>query len=464
MKTKLFATILALAAAVAASPAVYAQKQAPPEPGPPKGFSVPAPKRFTLENGMGVTLVEYGTTPKVTIRLAVRSGNIDEKADEVWLADLMGDLFTQGTETKSAAQLAEASARMGGSIDVNVGEDRTDFFTDVLSEFGPEAVALLADVAMHPKFPESELARLKGDRARRLSIARSQPQQMAAEKFRALLYPGHPYGRLFPTDAMLSGFTIAQVRGFYDANFGAARSHVYVCGKFDSKAMEAAIRKAFSGWKKGPAPAVNTPKPKIEKRFETVDRPGAVQSTIYLGMSVTDPSNPDFVALQVMNALLGGSFGSRITSNIREQKGYTYSPASQVSTRFRDAYWVETADVTTKDTGASLKEILYEIKRLQDEPPTAQELKGIQNYLAGTFVLQNSARAGIIGQLEFVDLHGLPADYLNTYVNRVYAVTPAQVQQMASRYIQGNKATIVVVGDTKVIAEQIKPYEGSGGN
>ena len=228
MKTKTIATLLALAALSA--PAAYAQKQSPPEPGQPKGFSVPAGRKFTLDNGLGVTLVEYGTTPKVTVRLVVRSGNIDEKANEVWLGDLMGDLLSQGTETKTAAQVAEASARMGGSIEVNVAEDRTDISSDVLSEFGPESVDLIADVVMHPKFPEGELARLKTDRLRRLSIARSQSQQMAAEKFRALLYPDHPYGRLFPTEEMLKGFTIAQVRSFYETNFGAARSHVYVAG------------------------------------------------------------------------------------------------------------------------------------------------------------------------------------------------------------------------------------------
>jgi predicted Zn-dependent peptidase len=458
MKSKFLCTLFALAAA---SP-VLAQKQNPPEPGQPKGFSVPAPKKFSLDNGLGVTLVEYGTTPKVTVRLAVRTGNIDEKPDQVWLADLMGDFLSEGTETKSAAQVAEAAARMGGSIDVNVGEDRTDINSDVLSEFGPQIVGLLADVAMHPKFPESELARLKGDRARRLAIAKTEPRQMANEKFRALLYPGHPYGRLFPTEEMLKGYTIAQVRSFYDANFGAARSHVYVCGKFDAKAMEAAIRKAFAGWKRGSSPDLNPPKPKLERRLETVDRPGAVQSTIYLGMPVTDPSNPDWTALSVMNALLGGSFASRITSNIREQKGYTYSPNSQLSPRYRNAYWVEIADVTTKDTGASLKEIIAEIKKLQSEPPSEKELKGIQNYLAGTFVLQNSARQGILGLLEFVDLHGLTDDFLNGYVARVYAVTPAKVQEMAGKYIQADKATIVVVGDRKVIADQIKPYESGG--
>ncbi len=455
MKTRSLLVLLALSA----SAPLFGQKQSPPEPGQPKGFSVPAPHKFTLDNGMAVTLVEYGTLPKVTVRLAVRTGNIDEKAGEVWLSDVAGDLLSQGTETRTAAQIAEAAARMGGELNVAVGEDRTDLTGDVLSEFGPEMAALIADVAMHPKFPESELARLKGDRQRQLSIAKSQPQQMASEKFRALLYGDHPYGRLFPTEEMLKGFTIEQVRAFYDSNYGAARAHLYAAGKFDGKAMEAAIRKAFSGWKRGAAPSVNLPKPKSEHRLETVDRPGAVQSTIYLGMPVTDPSSSDWVALGVMNSLLGGSFGSRITSNIREQKGYTYSPNSQVSTRYRDGYWVETADVTTKDTGASLKEILAEIKKLQTDPPSEEELKGIQNYLAGTFVLQNSSRGSIISQLAFVDLHGLPEDYLNTYVSRVYAVTPAQVRQMAAKYIQSDKATIVVVGDKKVIAEQVAPYE-----
>jgi predicted Zn-dependent peptidase len=175
-------------------------------------------------------------------------------------------------------------------------------------------------------------------------------------------------------------------------------------------------------------------------------------------MPVPDPSSPDYVALSVTNTLLGGYFSSRITSNIREQKGYTYSPSSQLSSRWRDAYWAEVADVTTAVTGASLKEIFAEIDRLQAEPPPEAELKAVQNYIAGVFVLQNSSRSGIIGQLEYVDLHGLPQDYLKTYVQRVHAVTPQNVQQMASKYIQDGKATIVVVGDRKAISDQIKPY------
>ena len=434
------------------------KRQAPPEPGRPKDFQLPTPRRFELANGLGVTFVRYGTVPKVAVQLAVRTGNIDESADQVWLADLVGDLLTQGTRTRTASEIAESAARMGGSLDVGVGADRTDVGGDVLSEFGPEMARLVADVARNPLFPEAELTRLKGDRLRQLSIAKSQPQQIALEKFRAVLYPDHPYGRLFPTPEKLQAYSVEQVRAFYDSNFGAARSRLYVVGRFDEKAMEAAVRAAFGDWKKGTPAPQRIPKPRSERGVYLVDRPGAVQSTIILGMPVIDPSNPDYVPVLVMNALLGGSFGSRITSNIREQKGYTYSPSSQVSTRFRDAYWVETADVTTNVTGPSLKEIFAEIDRLQAEPPTDKELKGIQNYLAGTFVLQNSSRAGIIGQLEFVDLHGLPASYLNEYVKRVYAVTPADVQRMTQKHVQDEKATIVVVGDRKTIEDQVKAF------
>jgi predicted Zn-dependent peptidase len=441
-----------------AAAGAFAQKQAPPAPGAPKSFEAPTPTKFRLDNGLEVSLVPYGTVPKVRVELAVLAGNAYESAKLTSLADLTGDLMREGTKTKSATDISQAAARMGGSLDVGVNANTAEISGDVLSESGPEMVRLVADVAMNPKFPESELPRLKADALRNLSIAKSQPQQMAVEKFRGVLYPGHAYGRVFPTPEMVQGFTLADVRSFYEENWGAGRAHLYVAGRFDRAAIEAAIREAFAGWKAGKPSTLQPPTPKSVRSIYLVDRPGAVQSTILLGMPVPDPSNPDYVPLSVVNTLLGGYFSSRITANLREAKGYTYSPFSQISTRYRDAYWAEAADVTTNVTGPSLKEIFYEIDRLQKEPPTAEELKATQNYIAGVFVLQNSSRSGIINVLELIDLHGLPADYLKTYVQRIYAVTPQDVQKLAEKYIQDDKATIVVVGDKKVIEEQIKPY------
>lgn len=200
------------------------------------------------------------------------------------------------------------------------------------------------------------------------------------------------------------------------------------------------------------------PSPESGRAVYLVDSPGAVQSTIYLGLPVIDPSNPDYIPLQVTNALLGGSFASRITSNIREQKGYTYSPFSTLSSRYRDAYWAEIADVTTDVTGPALTEIFFEIDRLRGEPPSEEELRGIQNYLAGTFVLQNSSRGGIISQLSFINLHGLGRDWLESYVPRVYEVTPAEVMHIARTYLDPSRMTIVVVGDRSKIEDQLREF------
>ncbi len=457
---KLFIAICALT--ISLGPATIfgqeTQKEKPPEGGKPKPFTIPPHQTFSLKNGLKVTLVPYGAVPKVTISAVIRSGNINEEADQVWLADLTGEILKEGTATESAEDLAKQTASMGGSLNVNTGVDQTTIATDVLSEFGPAAVKLIADVVEHPLLPASEVDRLKKDFIRQLTISRSQPRPLANERFLKALYPNHPYGRIYPTEEMISSYTIDDVKKFYKANFGADRTHIYVAGRFDAAEMKKAITQSFEGWEKGPAPVMNVPKPVMQKAIYLIDRPGAAQSTVYLGLPVMDPTNPDYVAFQVANSLLGGSFASRITSNIREQKGYTYSPNSQVSTRYRDAYWVEIADVTTAVTGPAIKEIFKEIDRLQNEPPSDQELQGIKNFLAGVFVLQNSSRQGLISQLAFLDLHGLEEKYLTNYVQNVYAVTPKQVQEMVSKYLPDEKMTLVVVGDKGKVEEQVSAF------
>ena len=435
-----------------------APKQTPPAGGPPKPFHLPELEKFSLPNGLQVTMAQFGSIPKVEVAVAVRSGSLNEPANQVWLAELTGRLMKEGTTSRTAEQVAQQAASMGGSINVNVGQDITRIDSDVLSEFGPQIVALLADVVMHPLLPESDVPRLKQDLLRKLSIEKTQPGALAQDQFVHALYPDHPYGRFLSTEPIIDSFTEADVKKFYEGNFGAARTHIYVAGKFDAAAVKTAITKAFSDWKRGPDPQIDIPKPVSKKQVELIDRPGSAQSTLYIGLAAIDPSNPDYILLLVMNTLLGGSFGSRITANIREQKGYTYSPRSQVAVHYRDGYWVEVADVTTAVTGPSIKEILYEINRLQNDPPPSAELDGIKNYMAGVFVIRNSSRDGVINQLQFVDLHQLGDDYLSTYVQKVYAVTPQQVQEMARKYVVPDRLTLVVVGDKDKIADQMTPY------
>jgi zinc protease len=451
--------ILTVTLALLSTLILHAQeKQKPPVPGTPRNFAIPEVRRFDLQNGVQVRLVSYGEVPKATIRLVTQTGNIDETGNEVWLADVTGAMMEQGTTSRPPQQIARDVAMMGGALDISVGTNQVTIEADVFSESAEEAVALIADVARNPLFPEADLARSKADVVRDLSIRRSQPGSLAAERFSQVLYGSHPYGRMFPAEAALQGYTLEQVRSFHARNFGAARSFVYVVGRFDGPAVEQAIRQSLGEWAAGSGATKPQVTPITARSLHLIDRPGAVQSTLYIGLPVIDATNPEYLALTVMNALLGGSFGSRITANIREQKGYTYSPQSAVTSRLGTAAWAEMADVTTNVTGASIHEILSEIERLRKDPPTAEELRGIQNYLAGTFVLRNSSRPGIAAQLAFLDLYGLSESYVRNYVQNVYALTPADIQRLAKTYVDPAKLAIVVVGDREKVAEQLKPY------
>ena len=456
MSTKI---LLAVGTLALAGMPTAAQKETPPPGGPPKAFTVPEHETYTLPNGMKVTLVPYGNIPKVTLDLVLRAGNVNEPADLPGLADLAGKLMDEGTTTRTAQQVAEEAANMGGALNISVGEDESEISSDVLSDFGAQAAKLIADVAEHPLFPDKELPRLKNDALRQLAIAKTIPQRIALERLRKILYKDHPYGTVLPTQESIEKTTVEDIKRYYGNNFGAERAHLYIAGRFDAAAMKNAIEESFGGWAKGPAPVTDMPKVKPEHVLDLTDRPGAAQSTLLIGLPVPGPTSPDHIEMVVMNALLGGSFGSRITSNIREQRGYTYSPFSQISQRYHDAYWAEAADVTTQFTGPSIKEIFGEIERLQKEPPSEAELKGIETYLSGIFVIQNSSRGALIGQLQYVDLQGLGSDYLKTYVQKVNAVTPAEVQQMTEKYIKPDEMTIVVVGDKAKISEQLKPFE-----
>jgi predicted Zn-dependent peptidase len=337
-----------------------------------------------------------------------------------------------------------------------VGPTQTTISGAVLSEYAPDFIKLISDLVMSPAFPASELDRLKGDFKRRLATQKAVPQSQAQEQFFAAIYGDHPYGKIFPTEEMINSYTVQMVKDFYNNNFGAKRSVLYVVGKFDERTVNNAIASSLTKWKAGPEisyPPVNAV---TVKDTLVVDRKGAPQTTLMIGLPVVTPTNKDYVPMLVTNSLLGGSFGSRITSNIRENKGYTYSPFSTILNRKGSAIWYEQADVTSEHTVDALNEIEREIKRLQTEAPTKDELSGIQNYEAGIFVLQNSTPNGIIGQLNFLDLYGLDDSYLNNYVKNIYKVTPETVSQMMRTYIDYNKMTKVMIGDKEAISKQVE--------
>ncbi len=450
MKTSIYIYLIALFLAV---PSI-AQKQTPPKGAEPKDFSLPKKEIVNLDNGLQLVLVPYGSIPKATISITVKTGNINETKDQVWLADLLGDLMKEGSTAEYSVK--DKLAGMGGNLDISVGSHTTSLSTDVLSEFAPEALKILADVLENPKLPQTELDRLKNNMKRNLTVSLSTPGSQARKDFFAEVYPNHPYGRLYPTSEQVDSYTLNDVKSFYDTNFGAQRTTIYIVGNFDAAKVKEVVKSQLADWRKGEKENYPVAQAQSTGKVQIIDRPGAPQSTIYYGLPVADPSNKDYIALDVMNTLLGGSFGSRITSNIREDKGYTYSPSSALVANYKSGLWYESADVTTEFTGASVDEIKKEIVRLQTEAPSKAELDGMKSYKSGIYVLQNSTPYGIIGQLNFLDVHNLDESFLVNQVKNINAVTPQQVQEMTKKYITLEKMTLIVVGDKEKIKDQVK--------
>jgi zinc protease len=449
------AAALGLAAAPLAAQPKY---DYPPMPaaGTPKPFAVPASETYRLANGLQVTLIPYGQVPKAVVNLRVYAGSLNE-GEEVGLAALAAQMLREGAGGRSGADIAAAAAAMGGNLNINSGAHETTFGLNVLSEHADDAVRLIADLGQRPDLPASEFERVRQSYARNVAVGKSQPQSAADAALAAAYYgPSHPYGRVFPTDAQLAGYKLADIRRFYESNFGAKRARLFVAGRFDKVAVKAAIQQAFGSWTGGPERLSLPPSPQPGPKVILVDRPGAPQSTVRIAFPAPVAGAPEDIGFRVTDALLGGSFTSRITANIREQKGYTYSPFSTVSYNPGQAQWEFDADVTTDVTGAALKEVFGEIRRLQTEPVPEEEAAGMRTWMAGTFVLQNASSAGLIGSIAERDFHGLPAAWLTDYVPNVLKVTGSEMQALAARTLPLNRMTLVVVGDLAKVEAQLK--------
>jgi zinc protease len=457
MIRRLLATLAA--AGIAFAPAAAAAQSFPstmPSSGTPKPFTVPASESYTLPNGMQVTLIPYGLIPKAVVSLRVYAGGLNE-GDKVWLSQLTAQMLREGAGGRSAGDLADAAAAMGGNLAIGTGQHETSVTLNVLSEHADDAVRLIGDVARRPDFPASDLERVRQNLLRSVAVAKSQPQPTADAALAAAYYgTSHPYGRLFPTEAQLKAYSLDDVRRFHADNYGAKRARLYIAGRFDAAAVKAAIEKAYGDWQAGPERLSLPPQPQPGPKLILVDRPGAPQSTMRIAFPAPVAGTATDLPFRVTNALLGGAFNSRITTNIREQKGYTYSPYSAVTWNPGQAIWSFDADVTTDVTGAALKEVIGEIRRLQSEPPSTAEATGMSTYLAGIFVLQNASASGLVNSLANRDFHGLPTNWLESYVPGVLAVDAPQMQSIARQQLPLDKMTVVVVGDLAKVEPQLK--------
>ncbi len=408
----------------------------------------------TLANGLQVVLVESHTIPKFSGQLLFRSGNA--AAEAPGLADMTAAVVRTATASRSSRQIEEELRRLGADLGTSAGADSSAISFSGLAEFSGELLALVADLARNASFPPGELERERRHQSESLRIERTTPGFLAGERLRKVLFGAHPYGIVSPTEEQVAAYTREGLERFYRAHYTPANALLVIAGAFRADAMLAQIERIFADWR-APQPAVpahpEPPQPR-GRNVHLVHLPGSVQTQILVGNHAITRKHPDWLRLTLANSIYGGAFNSRLVMNIREQKGYTYSPRSGAHPLRQHGWFSVGAAVRNEVVAASLTEIFYELDRMRSLPVAEDELADARNYMSGVFSLGLATQSGLAGQLVNVYLNGLPEDYLETYREKIRALTADDVLAAARRYLDSANAQIVVVGDRAQIEQQ----------
>jgi zinc protease len=420
--------------------------------------SVAWPKRTvrTLANGLEVVLVESHTFPKISAELFFRSGNAAVAHTSPGLAEITASVVRTGTASRTSRQIEEDLRRMGADLSTQAGADSSAISISGLAEFSAGLLELLADLARHASFPEGEFERERRQKIEELKIERTTPGFLASDRFRRVLFGEHPYAIITPTAEQVAAYRREQLEDFYRRHYTPANALLIAVGDFSSAAMAEQVEKIFGEWS-APQPEpqfVPSPPPRAGRRVYLVHLPGAVQAQLLAGNLAVTRHDRDWYRTVLANAIYGGAFHSRLVANIREQKGYTYSPRSGLNPLRQHGYFSVHAAVRNDVVAATLTEIFYEMDRMRSLPVTADELESARNYLTGVFSLGIATQDGMLAQLSTQYLDRLPEDYLETYREKIRALTVEDVLAAARRHFDSANAQIVVVGDREHVLEQ----------
>ncbi len=422
-----------------------------PVPGEPRPYDFPFTARFVLANGLRVIVTPMPGRELVSASLAIRSGAADEPAALGGATVLAARALTEGTEVRDAIALNEAAERLGASIHAEAGWDATSAGLDVPASRLEPALDLLAEVVRRPSFPASEVERLRDERLTDLLQAKADPRRRADEAYVSTIYaPSSPYHRpAGGTAETVATLTAAELRAVHDRAFVPGRAAVVVAGDVDPDEVLVIVEGLFGDWA-GAAEdhaAIDDASGVDARRVLVVHRAGAVQTEIRIGHPGLPRRTPDFYAVSVMGAILGGLFNSRLNMNLREEKGYTYGASAGFDLRRARGPFTARAAVNTEATIPALQEFLLELDRIREAPVTDAELRAARDYLVGVFQLRFETPGPVAGSLAGLFVHDLPDDELARYRGAIEAVTVDDVQRVARGHISPAASAIVLVGD-----------------
>ena len=454
---------IVLALLVIATVALVAQqapdRTAAPKPGAPPVLKLPAIQKRTLSNGLPVWIVELHKVPVSHVTLVVKAGAGADPRGKYGIANLTAEMLDEGAGKRDALQIADAVDYLGASLSTSSSSDASYVDLQVPVARLGEALSIMADVALHPTFPDEELKRAREELLTSIVQAQDDPATLIQFAFPRIVFgPQHRYGTMpFGTASTLKGFSVSDLKQFHAAHYVPSNSLLIVTGDVTPATTVAQLEPVFGMWKgTARAAAAVAAAPQLTGRqIYIVDKPGAAQSQIRIGWVGVPRSTPDYFALRVLNTVLGEAFTSRLNQNLREEHGYSYGASSRFDMRGSAGPFYAAAGVQTDKTSESLTEFFKELEAIR-KPVPADEVEKAKNYLALLMPRSFETTGSLATSLAQMFVYNLPADYYTTYTERVRAVTPADIQRVAEKYVQPDKFAVVVVGDLSKIEKPIR--------
>ena len=449
---------------VAASVTLAAQqpdRKQPPPLGPAPSLKLPAIQKQRLSNGLAVWIVEHHEVPLAQINLIVRSGSAADPIGKYGVGSLTAAMLDEGAGTRSSLDLADAIEFLGANLSTASSFDASSIRMSVPVSKLAEALPLMSDIALRPSFPVSELDRLRKERLTGLLQARDNAGALIQLAFPRIVFgPTHRYGTSANgLPATIEALTVDDLKTFYRSHFRPDNATLLVVGDLAPATALPMLEKAFGNWKAdGMAPLVaDVPNaPQLTKRqVYLVDKPEAAQSQIRIGWVGVSRSTPDYAVLEVLNTVLGGSFTSRLNQNLREKNGYAYGASSGFDMRLSAGPFLASAGVQTDKTADALKEFFNELNGILTPVPP-DELAKARNYVALGFPGEFETTSDMARKLEELVIYNLPDTTFSDFVPSVTAVTAADLQRAAARFVQPERMAVVVVGDLKLIEGPIR--------
>ncbi len=455
---------------MAATTAIPETQGAAPALAAERPVSWPKRMRARLSNGLEVVLAEVHSVPKFSGQLFLRSGNAAVAHRAPGLAEMTATVMRAGTAKRTNQQMEEDLRRIGADLSTSAGADTSAISFADLSEFSEPLLGIVNELAREASFPEKEFERERRQKLEEVKIERTTPGFLAGERVRRVLFGAHPYAQVAPSEEQVAAYRRDDLVSVYREFYTPSNALLVMVGDFHSAAMFERIEKIFSGWKGATTEETCAPIPPQPKGrcVHVVHLPGAVQAQIVIGCHAITRKHPDWVRLGLANSIYGGAFNSRLVMNIREAKGYTYSPRSSVNALRQHGYFSISAAVRNEVMAATLTEMFYELDRMRALAVPADELADARNYLSGVFSLGLGTQDGLLSQIGTVAINELPDDYLETYRDKVRALTAEEVLATARTYFDSANMQIIVVGDRSQIEAQaalfgpVEMYDAQG--